>query len=362
MAENTKIEWAHHTFNPWYGCQRVGPGCDHCYAEGWAKRSGLVQWGAGADRRRSSEAIWRKPLHWNRQAEIQHNAWQAFKEAHPGLTDAQLIEAGFSKPERPRVFCASLADVFDNAVPASWRADLFQLIERTPYLDWLLVTKRIGNVRDMAPVSWIGGPIQHGPDPSNIHGGWPPNVWLGITVVNQSEADRDIPKLLALPARVRFLSMEPLLGPVDLRFHIFSEPTGNFRTHAGKRQMELRKPADGGLHWVIVGGESGPNARPMHPGWVQSLRDQCLSSGIAFLFKQWGEWRAPLDGEEYDTTMGRAQRVPAFIVAPSGTVHCFENEQTSQGGCAMLRVGKKKAGRELDGLLHDGYPAPGATA
>lgn len=126
--------------------------------------------------------------------------------------------------------------------------------------------------------------------------------------------------------------------------------------------MELRKPADGGLHWVIVGGESGPNARPMHPGWVQSLRDQCLSSGIAFLFKQWGEWRAPLDGEEYDTTMGRAQRVPAFIVAPSGTVHCFENEQTSQGGCAMLRVGKKKAGRELDGLLHDGYPAPGATA
>lgn len=354
MAENTKIEWANHTFNPWYGCQRVGPGCDHCYAEGWAKRSGLVQWGAGADRRRSSEAIWRKPIQWNRQAEIQNNAWQSFKETHPGLTDAQLVEAGFSKPERQRVFCASLADVFDNAIPASWRADLFQLIERTPYLDWLLVTKRIGNVRDMAPVSWIGGPIQHGPDPSNIHGGWPPNVWLGITVVNQAEADRDIHKLLAIPARVRFLSMEPLLGPVDLRFHIFSEPTGNFRTHAGKRQMELRKPADGGLHWVIIGGESGPHARPMHPDWVQSLCDQCLSSGVAFLFKQWGEWTPGVNVERHT---GIVKTATWF----NGQWNFGEEDLATEDGHIdeepdLYRVGKQQAGRYLDGLLHDGYP------
>jgi len=120
----------------------------------------------------------------------------------------------------------------------------------------------------------------------------PPNLWLGITVVNQAEADRDIPKLLGLKVSVRFLSMDPLLGPVDLRFHVFSEPTGNFRTHAGKRQMELRKPVDGGLHWVIVGGESGPGARPMHPQWVRDIRDQCEAAGVPFLFKQHGEWLA----------------------------------------------------------------------
>lgn len=236
MAENSKIEWTHHTFNPWYGCQRVGPGCDHCYAEGWAKRSGLVQWGAGADRRRSSDAAWRKPLKWNAEAE------------RLGV--------------RYRVFCASLADVFDNAVPASWRADLFQLIERTPHLDWLLVTKRVGNVAPMMQevarrLFWL----DHLEAP-----GFPENVWLGITVVNQQEANRDIPRLLALPACVRFLSMEPLLGPVDLRFHIFSEPTGNLRTRAGQRQIELRKPADGGLHLGHRGRGKRPACAPDAPG------------------------------------------------------------------------------------------------
>ena len=246
MAENSKIEWCHHTFNPWTGCTKIGPGCDHCYAEGWAKRSGIVQWGPGAKRRRTSEANWRQPVKWN--------------------TEAERLGV------RYRVFCASLADVFDNAVPVEWRRDLFDLIERTPHLDWLLVTKRIGNVRQMIPDRWSVC--------------MPPNLWLGITVVNQAEADRDIPKLLGLKVSVRFLSMEPLLGPVDLRFHVFSEPTGNFRTHAGKRQMELRKPVDGGLHWVIVGGESGPGARPMHPQWARDLRDQCVAAGVPFFMKQ----------------------------------------------------------------------------
>ena len=123
MAENTKIEWADHTFNPWTGCTKVGPGCDHCYAEGWAKRSGQVQWGHGAARRRTSEANWKQPMRWNAEAE------------RIGV--------------RYRVFCASLADVFDNEVPAEWRADLFDLIAKTPNLDWLLVTKRVGNVERM---------------------------------------------------------------------------------------------------------------------------------------------------------------------------------------------------------------------
>ena len=209
MSENSKIEWCHHTFNPWIGCTKVGPGCDNCYAEAdFDKRRHVVQWGAGQPRKRTAMSTWAMPLRWNAKAE------------RLGV--------------RYRVFCASLADVFDNEVPAEWRHDLFDLIERTPHLDWLLVTKRIGNVRQMIPDRWSVC--------------MPPNLWLGITVVNQAEADRDIPKLLGLKVSVRFLSMEPLLGPVDLRFHVFSEPTGNFRTHAGKRQMELRKPVDGGLH------------------------------------------------------------------------------------------------------------------
>ena len=175
MAENSAIEWTHHTFNPVLGCQKVGPGCDHCYAEGWAKRSGLVTWGPGETRRVTSDAYWRQPLKWDREAKA----------------------AG----ERRRVFCASLADVFDNAWPDGVRDRLWALIKATPNLDWMLLTKRPGNIAKMLPDDWGGGYR---------------NVWLGCTVVNQEEADRDIPKLLAVPAAVRFLSMEPLLGPVEI--------------------------------------------------------------------------------------------------------------------------------------------------
>ncbi|MCS6516927.1 phage Gp37/Gp68 family protein [Burkholderia thailandensis] len=330
MSEKTSIEWCDSTWNPWEGRQKVGPGCDHCYAETRNARfagGSAVNWGPGAPRRRTSAANWRKPLAWNA-------AHEQFFAAHG---------------RRQRVFCASLADVFDNAVNPMWRVDLFDLISNTPNLDWLLLTKRIGNAREM--ISGALGSIMR--DERE----WPwPNVWLGATIVNQAEADRDIPKLLEVPARVRFLSMEPLLGPVDLRFHIYSEPTGNFRTHGGKRQLELRRPADGGLHWVIAGGESGPGARPMHPDWARSLRDQCAAASVPFLFKQWGEWCEPVDGERYDTTMGRAQRVPAFIVSKTGTVHCFENDQTRDGGRTMLRVGKRAAGRLLDSRAHDEFP------
>lgn len=305
MSENSKIEWTDHTFNPWEGCQKVGPGCDHCYAETRNARFAggvAINWGPGAPRRRTSPANWRKPLLWNK--------------AH-----AQFF-AKYGR--RQRVFCASLADVFDNAVDPTWRRDLFDLIELTPNLNWLLLTKRIGNAFEMIARArshdWLAGRD---------------NVWLGATVVNQSEADRDIPKLLAVPARVRFLSMEPLLGPVDLRFHIYSEPTGNFRTHGGKRQIELRRPADG-LHWVIVGGESGTDARPTHPDWERALRDQCSAAGVPFLFKQWGEW-VPM--------MGHVEGVP--VNGP---------KFTHQDGTIMGRAGKKAAGRLLDGRTHDEFP------
>lgn len=255
MAENSNIEWTHHTYNPWIGCQKVGPGCDHCYAETWDARFNGARWGADAERQRTSQANRNKPIIWNRKA----------------------MNAG----ERHRVFCASLADVFDNhaSILPEWRADLWAMIRQTSHLDWMLLTKRPGNIAKMLPADWGDGY---------------PNVWLGCTVVNQTEADRDIPKLLAVPAKVRFLSMEPLLGPVSLRWlaawpentpATAMSPSGATSDLDGLRRLDL----------VIVGGESGPHARPMHPDWARSLRDQCVAAGVAFHFKQWGEWDA--DGE-----------------------------------------------------------------
>ncbi|WP_333826899.1 phage Gp37/Gp68 family protein [Pararhodobacter sp.] len=248
MAENSTIEWTHHTFNPWEGCQKVGPGCDNCYAEARDIRfTGGTHWGPGAPRRRTSVANWRKPLAWDRAAAL----------------------AG----ERHRVFCASLADVFDNAVDPAWRDDLWRLIEATPNLDWMLLTKRPGNIAKMLPPIWGAG--------------WH-NVWLGCTVVNQEEADRDIPKLLAVPAAIRFLSMEPLLGPVDL---MSLDPHGDFRPYGANGWSAIWKDNRIGRAWldlVIVGGESGKKARV----WVgfedacRSLRDQCAAAGTSFFMKQ----------------------------------------------------------------------------
>ena len=173
MAADSRIEWTHHTFNPWTGCQKVGPGCDHCYAEAWAKRTGIVLWGPQAKRRLTSDANWRKPMKWNREAPV---------------------------TGKYRVFTASLADVFDNRAPEGARERLWDLVRDTPNLLWIVLTKRIGNIPAMLPPDWGEGY---------------PNVVLGITVVDQEEADRDVPKLLRVPARWRALSMEPLLGPVD---------------------------------------------------------------------------------------------------------------------------------------------------
>jgi protein gp37 len=273
MSENSKIERTDHTFNPWEGCQKVGPGFDHCYAETRNARFGggtVINWGPGAPRRRTSAANWRKPIQWN----AQHDAFFA---AHG---------------RRQRVFCASLADVFDNAVDPSWRVDLFRLIRSTPNLDWLLLIKCIGNARQM---------IDDARDADALGPVWPwDNVCLGATIVNQEEADRDIPKLLEVPARVRFLSMEPVLGPVDLESVAWpSIPgqradvlRGGYWNKAGV--LACGQPAGlgeqrggftnhsdmpGRIDRVIAGGESGGDARPMHPDWVRDLRDQCDGAG-----------------------------------------------------------------------------------
>lgn len=302
MSENTKIEWADHTFNPWTGCTKVSPGCDHCYAEGWAKRSGTVQWGPAAGRRRTTEANWRLPLKWNAQAE--------------------------REGRRFRVFCASLADVFDNAAPEAWRADLLWLIHQTPHLDWLLLTKRIGNAARMLHDARVTV------DPT---ADWPevlPNLWLGATVVNQEEADRDIPKLLAVPARVRFLSMEPLLGLVDLRRHFGPN-------------LAMTQPL---IDWVIVGGESGHHARPMHPGWARSLRDQCAAAGVPFHFKQNGEWAhaEALEGDD--------RALPERWLRLDGSTPSSDGIDFFGGDEVVYRAGKRAAGRLLDGVEHNGFP------
>lgn len=269
MGENTKIEWATHTFNPWTGCAKVSPGCDNCYAENWAKRSGQVKWGQGNPRKITSAQNWEKPLKWDREAQ------------KTGII--------------PRVFCASLADIFDNEVPDAWRDRLWDLIRTTKNLYWIIVTKRIGNADQMLPLDWGDG--------------WP-HVQLTVTITNQLEADRDIQKLIDTPAAYRGLSMEPLLGSVNLY----------------RAQSNWWLWVDS----VIVGGESGPNARPMHPEWARSLRDQCTKWMVPFFFKQWGEWMPATDAHE----MG----IIAKLSDPWGLLQPL-----------MARPGKQRAGRKLDG-------------
>ena len=224
MGENSKIEWCDHTFNPWVGCTKVSAACDHCYAEGWAKRTGNAQLWTG-ERRRTTEANWMKPLQWQKKA--------------------ALDEASRLGPvPRPRVFCASLADVFDAEVDPIWRENLFTMIDLTPNLDWLLLTKR----PKLAAEYFDGKPT-------------PPNIWMGTTVESQKMAKGRIRHLMTIDAPVRFLSMEPLLEPVQLKVGALPE-------------------------WIIVGGESGPRARTMNPMWARDLRDFCQTWDVPFFFKQ----------------------------------------------------------------------------
>lgn len=267
MAKHSRIEWTDHTFNPWWGCVKVSAACTNCYAEAWARRVGATVWGAKAPRRFFSDAHWAEPLRWNREA----------------VADGR----------RRRVFCASMADVFEDRRELDpWRERLAILIRSTPNLDWLLLTKRPQKVTALAP--W-------GKD-------WPRNVWLGTTVESQAWAERRLPELAQVPARIRFLSCEPLLGPLDLRHWLGTT-----------------------VQWIIAGGESGPRARPSDPEWFRDLRDQCTARGVAFHFKQWGNW-APLGGTDFFTAGSRE----------SGR---------------LVRVAKRAAGRELDGRTWDQLPA-----
>jgi protein gp37 len=277
MGQNSTIEWTDHTFNPWWGCSKISPGCANCYAETWAKRVGAKVWGAESARRFFGEKHWNEPLHWNRTS----------------------TETGIRK----RVFCASMADVFEDRAdldPA--RAKLWKLIGETPNLDWLLLTKRPARI--LASVPWLDK--------------WSANVWIGTTVEDQERADERLPFLLKCPAQKRFLSCEPLIGAVDLSPWI---------------ERDAFYPID----WVIAGGESGARARPMLPTWARSLRDQCKAGQIPFHFKQWGHW------------------APSPFARPGKSIKAFWDAVSGEE-ILMEARGKKDAGRDLDGRTWDELP------
>lgn len=261
--ENTNISWTDHSWNGWVGCQPISPGCGRCYAKALVERFG----GDFSVRKRTSESNWKQPLKWNREATEALFDWASdkpFSERDPK-----------TKPCRPRVFCASMSDWLDDEVPIEWLADLLKLIHDTPNLDWLLLTKRPENFPErVALATYIeGGPIYEWAS-DWIHSiSIPNNVWIGTSVENQEYSDKRIPELLKIPARVRFLSAEPLLGDIVM----LDTPSGwPFCDSAGRLQ----------IHQVIAGGESGKGHRPMQIEWMRSLHDQCRAAGVAWFAKQ----------------------------------------------------------------------------
>jgi protein gp37 len=348
MGKDTGIEWADHTFNPWMGCTKVSPACDFCYAEKLVTgRMGLPLWGKDAARKETSLSYWNQPFAWNRAAQY----------------------AGV----RARVFCGSLCDVMEDREDQAlsrMRADLWQMIPGTPWLDWLLVTKRPQNFPRFLPARWLESPL--------------PNVW-GMTTVESAEYLWRVDELLKVPFAVRGLSMEPLLGPVDLRPYMWPMHwhwDGRYPTPAAAKAAgayaelkpqallsveacnHLLGPRNG---WVIVGGESGADARPTNPRWVRSLRDQCVGSGVSFFFKQWGEWAEvdeAKDGRDHqhDVALRPLPAGPrACFIAPDGEVIRSESEMRADVPYRwMHRAGKKAAGRLLDGCEWNEVPMIGA--
>lgn len=384
MTNQTKIEWTDFTVNFWEGCQKVGPGCDNCYAEARDVRfTGGSHWGPGAPRRLVKGGI-------AKLRKINRDAGMFYEEMG----------------RWPRVFCSSLSDMFDNAVNPMWRREAFEAIEAATDTRVQMLTKRVKNVGRFVPGHWRTGK-------------WPSHVGLMITVVNQAEADRDIPKLLDLKARLGIpwvgISYEPALGPIDWKqwlptarkarrpdgteflaphFYMANCPNCGW---IGSTELcgfdswgddsDVYCPACNSsgcddeastLDWVICGGESGPNARPMHPDWARSVRDQCEAAGVPFLFKQWGEWQPY---SEHDETSGPKLYFDPPETRPDATRRCrfdclcMDSDGTTydlgrKGGfpkapsgafagpkpMSMFQIGKARAGRLLDGREWNEFP------
>jgi protein gp37 len=299
VADGTHIEWTDATWNPLVGCTKVSPGCDNCYAET------LVNRFAG------------------------HN--KAFPSRFDVVTmrDERMLTQPLRWSRPRRVFVNSLSDLFHADVPEDFIGEVFAVMALAPRHTFQLLTKRHGRMRSLlSDRGWVQDyvatavtqrVVEQGLDDYHLAEAqpdwWPlSNVWLGVSVEDQHWADIRIPALIETPAAVRWISAEPLLGPLNL------DPWRN-----PGENPNPRTPADTRLDWVVVGGESGPRARPMHPQWARDIRDQCLAAGVAFHFKQWGQW-LPL------------------------------NDRPGAIEVEYVPAGKKAAGRELDGRTHDGYP------
>jgi len=312
MADNTGIEWTDATWNPVTGCDEVSPGCDHCYAKTLAERFRGT------------------PGHY-------------FENGF----DVQLRPERLDQPirwKRPRmIFVNSMSDLFHKDVPDEFILGVFAVMAEAKQHTFQVLTKRHGRMRSLLTawqerIPWLAEPL--------------PNVWLGVSVEDQQRADLRVPALLDTPAAVRWISAEPLLGSVDI-----------FASSAIDREP--------GLDWVVVGGESGKGARPMHPNWARSLRDQCAAAGVPFLFKQWGEWLVDeyIDGDgcRHVGPKPRASDPKTLVIHTSGMTaltpdNPFDPWERGHPNwhTVMRRVGKKAAGRVLDGETHDGYPKAAA--
>lgn len=316
MAERTGISWADATLNFWIGCTKVSPACDHCYAELWGKRFG-VKWGPGEVRRATKHIL--------RKARALQRLAVAKRDAGGG---AFLC------------FSNSLSDFFDKEIPLSLLAAAFEAMRAAPDVTFLLLTKRPGLIvkRSRAAAELSLG--VYASDDDGLRSWWPRNAVPLCTVVNQPEANSEIPKLLAAKAVLRpafvGVSMEPLLGPVDLTrldtmafrgAEVVNALTGEAEGMFGDPAPRVPK-----LDWVITGGESGTQARPSNPQWFRDLRDQCAGAGVPFHFKQWGEW------------------VSVSEVEGPGRHYAFPDSRT------VRRTGKKISGRTLDHVTHDARP------
>lgn len=300
------IEWTDETWNPTVGCSRVSPGCDGCYAIGVAHRA-MQPAHAGLTERLDDGN------------EGQFTDWTGEVRLLPDRLDAPLR---WRKPRR--VFVDSMSDLFHPEVPEQFVTEVFATMALTPRHTFQVLTKRPQRMAELVSRAWDGMSIESPPRVPIYPPGetWPlPNAWLGTSVENQRYADLRIPYLAATPAAVRFLSIEPLLGPVNIGPWVGEGPD-----------------APRALDWVIVGGESGPGARPMHPQWVRDLRDQCVAADVPFFFKQWGEWLAVNEVEVPALAVPGAERGAPSVSAD------------------FRRVGKKAAGRMLDGRTWDEYP------
>lgn len=399
MADNTKIEWTDATWNPITGCSVHSPGCTNCYAMQLAgTRLAHVPSRAGLTQPSKAGPVWTGEVRLNEDALTQPLRWR-----------------------RPRmIFVCAHGDLFHENVPDEWIDRVFAVMALCPQHTFQVLTKRSSRLREYFREStgWrarIAGLLNDlKPSPlwnGNVHQGWQnlhgqpdglPNVWLGVSVEDQARADQRVPDLLATPAAVRWLSCEPLLGPVDLRW--IAEPDDEKdgvidallgcnwvqSTNIGEEFRPMRPGhqdrlirrwvcspeadilADRKLDWIVVGGESGPNARPMHPDWARSLRDQCADAGVPFFFKQHGEW-GPDTGpdDDYDRDGYRRDRVMEGAVPVRVLVDGKWQEFASgyappvelcfRPGEWVYRLGKKRNGRLLDGQLHDAMPQIGGV-